>query len=289
MTGGQPSTTADRAALLRAAHHLLDVPPILADALAIRLIDPAARAAFEADPSALQTPLLRALRCAVAIRSRWAEDRLGEALARGVRQYVILGAGLDSFAYRNPFPPSVLHVYEVDHPSTQARKRERLRAAGIAMPAALTFVPIDFERESIEAALAAHGFAAKTPAFVSWLGVTVYLRRDAVMRTLAWAASLAAGSEIVFSYDAPRPGRGSAAWSALAARAAAVGEPWITVFEPDALARDVRGLGFAEVVDFGPDEAWARYCRDRPDGLRPGGSAHLMSARTGGQGGTVRP
>jgi methyltransferase (TIGR00027 family) len=275
----RPSATADGAALLRVAHQVLDVPPIFEDTLAARLIAPDADAALRTNPAAFQTPALRALRAGVAIRSRYAEDRLAEAVRRGARQYVILGAGLDSFAYRSRFPPSALHVFEVDHPSTQARKRERLRASDVALPVALTFVPVDFEHQTIADALARHGFDPRTPTFVSWLGVTIYLQRDAVLRTLAWAASLAAGSEIVFTYSAPRE-RPPAAWSALAARAGGLGEPWITFFEPDALARELRQLGFAEVVDFGPDEAFARYCRERSDGLRPGGSGHLMSART---------
>ena len=282
----RPSATADGAALLRAVHQLLDVPPIFEDPLAARLIAPDTAARLH-DPATFQTPAVRALRASVAIRSRFAEDRLAAAVHRGVPQYVLLGAGLDSFAYRNPFEPSALHVFEVDHPSTQARKRERLRAAGIAPPATLTFVPVDFERRTLAESLARHGFDREVPAFVSWLGVTIYLQREAVLRTLAWAASLAAGSEIVFTYSAPRD-RPPAAWLALKTRADGLGEPWITFFEPDALAGELRRLGFAELLDLGPDDAFARYCRGRADGLRPGGSGHLMSARTGGRDGTVR-
>lgn len=272
----RPSATADAAALLRAAHQVLDSPLIFADALAERLLDPAMAERIESDTSSLQIPALRALRASVAIRSRYAEDRLAQAAAQGVAQFVILGAGLDSFAYRNPFP--ALHVFELDHPGTQARKRDRLRAAGIAQPAGLTFVPIDFERRAIAATLAEHAFDARAPAFVSWLGVTIYLQRDAVLRTLAWAASLTAGSEIVFTYSAPRD-RPPATWSALAARAAVHGEPWITFFEPDELAAELRRLGFEDLEDLGPEDAVARYCRGRADGFRPGGSGRLMSAR----------
>ena len=286
MEGDRPSATADGAALLRAAHQVLDMPPIFVDPLAARLIEPEAAARLQ-DPASFQTPALRALRASVAIRSRYAEDRLADAVRRGVHQYVLLGAGLDSFAYRNPFEPSALRVFELDHPSTQARKQARLRAAGVAAPATLTFVPVDFERQTIAEALAQHGFDAGAPAFVSWLGVTIYLQRDAVLRTLAWAAGLAPGSEIVFTYSAPRD-RPPAAWTALKTRADGLGEPWITFFEPDALAGELRRLGFAELTDLGPEDAYVRYCRGRSDGLRPGGSGHLMSARTGGDDGTVR-
>lgn len=283
MRDDQPSKTAERAAVLRAAHQLLDAPPILDDRLAERLIPPDAAAALHANLESLNTPVLRALRASVALRSRYAEDRLRDAVARGVSQYVLLGAGLDSFAYRNPFPPSVLRVYEVDHPETQAWKRARLAAAGIAEPAGCHFVGVDFERETIAEAVARGGFDARARTFVSWLGVTVYLGQDAVRRTLAWAASLPAGSEIVFSYATPNRTAGPSGMSILAGRAAALGEPWVTFFEPDALVHELAALGFTDIEDFGPEQAFARYFRQRPDGLMTGRSGHLMRARTGGQ------
>jgi len=143
-----------------------------------------------------------------------------------VRQYVILGAGLDSFAYRNPFPSAALHVYEIDHPDTQNWKRQRLRDAGIELSQSLTFIPVDFERHTLADAMATGGFDSSQPAFVSWLGVSAYLTREAVMNTLAYVASLAPGSEIVFSYVVPlaslsEPAR--AARSNLAAYVAAGG------------------------------------------------------------------
>jgi len=279
METDRPSTTAERAARLRAAHQLLDRPPVLDDPVAVRLLEPDALAALRADPAPLQTPALRALRAGIALRSRYAEDCLAEAVAHGTRQYVVLGAGLDSYAYRSPAPG--VRVFEVDHPETQRWKRERLRAARIAVPAALTFVPVDFERDALPAALAAAGFDAGAPAFVSWLGVTIYLTRDAVLGTLGWVASLAPGSEIVFTYVVPpaslTAGR-RAAIGILADHAAALGEPWQTYFEPAELAAELHRLGFRHVEDVGPDEAFARYFRDRRDGLRPGSASHLARA-----------
>jgi methyltransferase (TIGR00027 family) len=285
MEHDRPSSTADGAALMRAVHRLLDRPPILDDPLAALLIGPERKTALQGDPSVLDTPELRRLRASIAIRSRYAEDCLADAVARGTRQYVILGAGLDSFAYRNAFAADGLHVYEVDHPNTQAWKRERLAAAGVELPASLTFVAIDFERETIPEAMRRSGFDAGAATFVSWLGVTVYLAREAVLRTLAWVASLGAGSEIVFSYvTTPALDRGGAApvLSSVAARAASHGEPWVTFFDPPDLVRELEQLGFAELEDFGAAQAVARYYGGRRDGPGPGGLGHLMRARTAG-------
>jgi methyltransferase (TIGR00027 family) len=279
---GRASATADGAALLRAAHQLLDEPRILDDPVALPLLGPDAAAVVRAGREALETPARRRLRAAIVLRSRYAEDCLREAVAHGVRQYVILGAGLDTFAYRNPYPADALHVWEVDHPDTQAHKRERLLWAGIALPPTLTFVPVDLEHEPLALALARAGFDSARPTFVSWLGATVYLTREAVRATLAWAAGLAPGSEVVFSYVVAPAGLGAAeraALGALARRTAEAGEPWRTFFEPAALARALARLGFSNIEDIGPAQGFARYFRGRRDGLRPGGAAHLVRVR----------
>jgi methyltransferase (TIGR00027 family) len=198
-----------------------------------------------------------------------------------VRQYVILGAGLDTFPYRNPFPASTFRHIEVDHPATQSWKRARLREAGIAVPDSLTFAPVDFERQTLLEGLRLAGFQPKEPAFFSLLGVVIYLTKDALRETLTTIASLASGSEIVFDYSIPssalsdqeRSGR-----EILAQRAAAIGEPWITYFEPDLLKDKLLRLGFRRVGDFGPDEANERYFKDRADGLRVSGGSRLMKA-----------
>ena len=282
MEPGRPSVTAERAALLRAVHQRWDRPLVFDDPLAARLLDDTARAALE-DPAPFETPALRGLRASIAARSRYAEDCLLEDVRRGTRQYVILGAGLDSFAYRAPAEAAAVRVFEVDHPATQAWKRQRLADAGIATPALVVYVPIDFEHETIAAALARAGFDAAAPAFVSWLGVTVYLTRDAVLDTLGWAAGLAPGSTIVFTYGVPTsslPPRAGAALAAMAARAAAAGEPWQTYFEPPEMAAELARLGFGRVEDVGPRESTGRYFRERSDDLRPGHSGHLVRAST---------
>jgi methyltransferase (TIGR00027 family) len=257
--------------MLRAAHQRFDHPRVLDDPLALRIVGAEAAAALRTEPPRLATPQLRALRAFVAVRSRYAEDELAAALPRGVRQYVILGAGLDTFAYRNPH--AGLRVFEVDHPATQAWKRACLDEAGIAVPSALTFAPVDFEHETLADGLGRAGFDTAVPTFFSWLGVTVYLTREAVMETLRFVASTAAGGEIVLSYVVSE--------SALADRTAELGEPWLTFFDPPSLARDLGALGFVDVEDVGAEEANRRYFAHRTDGLRVAGHGHLMKARVG--------
>ena len=140
-----PSGTAQRVAMRRAAHQLLDDPKVFDDPVALRIIDKESASALQADPHQFEaTPLSPYLRAFVAARSRYAEDELALGVQRGVSQYVILGAGLDTFAYRNPYPEGVLRVFEVDHPATQTWKRARLEEMGIALPGDVTFAPVDF-------------------------------------------------------------------------------------------------------------------------------------------------
>ena len=169
MRENEPSRTALAVAAYRAAHQTADGAGIFADPLARIMLGPdadAVMARFEA-----ADPARRRMRLFVAARSRFAEDRLALAVARGVRQAVVLGAGLDTFALRNPHREQGLRVIEIDHPATQAWKRKRLAQAGIGVPAEVTFAPVDLEREDLAAALVAAGFEMERPAFFHWLGV----------------------------------------------------------------------------------------------------------------------
>jgi methyltransferase (TIGR00027 family) len=275
---GRPSRTAQSTANLRAAHQLVDQPRIFDDPLALRIIGAQAEAAVRANAG--RGPLA-SFRPFVAVRSRYAEDELARAVQRGVRQYVVLGAGLDTFAYRNAYPASRLHVFEVDHPATQAWKRACLQNAGIGVPESLTFAAIDFETQTLADGLRQAGFTADEPAFFSMLGVVVYLTRDAAMGTLKFVASLPSGTEIVLDY-AISPSALSEGdrnrHDDVARRAAERGEPWLTYFEPSALTRDLRGIGFTRVEDLGPDEIHDRYFKGRADGLRLNGVARLLKA-----------
>jgi methyltransferase (TIGR00027 family) len=248
---------------------------VFADPLAVPVLGAAPAEVFGDE---IDLPRTRGMRFLIAARSRFAEESLAAAVGRGVRQYVLLGAGLDTFAHRNPFADAGLRVFEVDHPATQGWKRTRLAEAGLTPPASLTFAPVDFERQTLAGGLAAAGFDAARPAFFAWLGVVIYLTREAVIETLRLIASLPAGSEVVFDYGVPRtasPPEQRAYDARREARLAARGEPWITRFAPLEIAAELKRLGFDELEDLGPAEMARRYLGvDRPDG--PG--AHLMRA-----------
>jgi len=280
----RPSRTAQRVAMSRAAHQLLDDPRVLDDTLALLIIGAEDAAQLRSDPRRLAARFARHLRAFVVARSRVAEDELAAAMRRGVHQYVILGAGLDTFAYRSPHAHTALRIFEVDHPATQAWKRGRLEAADIGVPPSLTFVPIDFETQSLGSRLCEAGLRAEEPAFFSWLGVTMYLTRPVVMSTLRYVAEgLARGSGIVFDYAAPPaslslPRR--LVYRALMRRVAALGEPFRSFFAPQALSAELAALGFTHIENLGAAELNARYFKNRADRLRVAGPARIMSART---------
>ena len=257
------SRTALGVAALRAAHRLLDAEPwILDDPIAARLLG-SSEASHLLGEGRLQHPLARALRSHVLLRSRVAEERLEAACAVGLRQCVILGAGLDTFAYRQPDWASALRIFEVDHPASQEAKRGRVRAAGLADPPNLIHAPMDFERTSLEEGLRDAGFDASRPAFFSWLGVTMYLTLPAVEAVFRFVGALPGGSRMVLTFAQPEDG----ATSNLADLAASVGEPWITRFTPDELAAALLRAGFSAADILAPEEARDRFFRDRADGL----------------------
>lgn len=274
MQAGQPSLTAQRAAAYRALHQTLDDGRVFKDPLAPIILGDDPGQVLGGDP---QSPARLGMRWFIAARSRFAEDSLAAAVRRGVRQYVVLGAGLDTFACRNPHAGEGLTVFEVDYPATQDWKRARLTEAGLQPAAGAVFAPVDFERQTLAEGLSAAGFDSSQPAFFSWLGVTPYLTREAIFQTLGFIAGLPR-SEVVFDHGEPPSAYQGAAAEAREARAkgvAAMGEPWITHFEPAALRQDLLGLGFAEVEDLGPPEIGPRYF-DRPG--RPGPGAHVVRA-----------
>ncbi|PYM09006.1 MAG: SAM-dependent methyltransferase [Candidatus Rokuibacteriota bacterium] len=282
MKSDRPSATAHRVAMRRAAHQILDRPRVLDDPIALRIVGPRAEAAIRADPRRYQSRLGRLLRSFLVARSRVAEDALATAVAAGVRQYVVLGAGLDTFAYRNPYPAESLRVFEVDHPATQAWKRELLDRAGIPAPASLTFVPVDFETQALSERLRESGFRTEAPTFFSWLGVTMYLTRETVMATLAFVAGGPPGCGITFDYLIPPaslPLLRRIGFLLLAHRLKAAGEPWRTWFDPTVLARDLRELGFTQLEDLDAATLDARYF-DGGEGPLGGRSvAHVMTAK----------
>jgi methyltransferase (TIGR00027 family) len=278
-----PSRTAHAVAVSRAAHQILDLPRVFEDPVALTLLGPQAVAEIRAGQARHDRRYARYLRGFLVARSRLAEDALSEAIARGVRQYVLLGAGLDTFAHRNPHQAAGMRVFEVDHPATQEWKRHLISQARLKSPQSLVYVPVDFERDSLAERLASNGFHANEPAFFSWLGVTMYLSPEAVQETLRFVAqSQVSRSGIVFDYlTLPRPWdllrRG--VMKAMMRRVATEGEPWRTFFEPRQLHGVLLRLGFATVRDFGPAEINARLFENAGARLRVGGVGRLVLAR----------
>ena len=300
-----PSQTALAAALMRALHTRFDRPQLIDDPWADRLVSDAERAALcrrilaDADPDARarlqalasdQALLAAALRRhptygGVILRSRYAEDALAAAVARGVRQYVLVGAGFDSFCVRQPPFARALTIFEVDQPASQALKRRRLAEAGVEVPDNVRFVVADLSRESLAAVLANAGFSRATPAFLSWLGVTIYLPRAANLATLRGIATASApDSELVFTYIDQRvlDGR-SPTMERMRARRAQLGEPWVSGFDPSTLATTLAELGLVLCEDLVGRELTARYCAGRSDGLSAGIAGHVARARVAGR------
>jgi methyltransferase (TIGR00027 family) len=265
MEPGRASRTALRVALRRAVHQVLDKPCVLCDPIAIPLLG----AQFSFDPARESHPIARAFRAFMATRSRYAEDHLAASVAAGVAQYVLLGAGLDTFAYRNPH--SHLRVFEVDFPATQHWKRTLTAEAHIAEPANLTFVPLDFEHMTLANGLAAAGFDTTRPAFFAWLGVVPYLTLEAFRSTLETIAALPPGTGVSFDYGLSRESLSflrRLAFDALARRVAAAGEPFKLFFTPDLLESELRRAGFHRIEQRDADALNAMYFANRSDGLK---------------------
>ncbi|AXA90817.1 SAM-dependent methyltransferase [Massilia sp. YMA4] len=266
-------------AALRALHQLMDEPRIFDDPLALRILGEAGRAEVLRMQAQAADPLSKALRTALAVRSRFAEDEWAGAWQRGVRQHVLLGAGLDTWAYRQPDIGS--RIFEVDLPGAQQAKRAALRAAGIEASETVRYVTADFEQDQLDAGLAHAGFDRAAPAFFSWLGVTPYLEDAAVFRTLDFVSRCAPGSAVVFDYIvepsllAPLERMGL---EMLGAKLAEEGEPLKTFFDPVRLEERLRQRGYRTVANIGPEQLAERYLKHRADGAQAGNVTRLMYA-----------
>jgi methyltransferase (TIGR00027 family) len=275
MQSGRPSLTALGAAMYRAVHQTLEGGAIFADPFALQVLDDQARDGLAAMAN---DPAHRPMRLFIAARSRFSEETMAACVARGTRQVVVLGAGLDTFSLRNPH--AGVTIFEVDYPATQAWKRERFAQAGVTLPPSLTFAPIDFERQSLAEGLAAAGFRNDQPAYFQWLGVMPYLTHDAIVSTLDFIAGIP-GSEVVFDYGEPfenYPPAMRANLIAIAERAAAIGEPWLSQFDPPDMAALLRARHFAEFEDVARAELAARYYGALGEGLLAGPGPHVVRA-----------
>jgi len=276
MRDGGASRTALGAAIHRANHQRMEGGFLLRDPLAERIV------AGEADQNALleeDDTDRRGLRLFIAARSRFSEDKVAQAFAeRGIRQVVVLGAGLDTLAYRHPLG-AALRVFEVDHPATQAWKRARLDAAEIAIPPDMAFVPVDFETQRLRPQLEAHGFDPALPAFFMILGVIGYLSPAAIDELLATLSAFP-GCELTWDYSEPPEGLGpeqQRLHAALVARTAAVGEFYDTLFAPDRMATMLHRAGFDVAEDLDVYDLLARYIGE--------GAVAPARAAAGGRGG----
>ena len=276
MKPNEPSRTALMIARQRAAHQLLDHGSILSDPFATKILREEEKDVLQ---FATKHPLASIGRLFTAARSRIAEDALSGAVERGVRQIVILGAGLDTFALRNPHHG--LEIYEVDHPATQAAKLERLAEAEIALPPWLILVPVDFERDNLEKELTAAGFQQISPAFFTWLGVVPYLTQDAIDRTLDYMSSIQ-NSEVVFDYMEPPEAFSEELRQIERARAEQLeklGERSDTRFEPAGMAAILRSHGFRDLEDISFQQIASRFGHSI-QGLAPGHAGlHVVHAR----------
>jgi methyltransferase (TIGR00027 family) len=274
------SRTAFTAAAARAAHLLVDAEPtVFSDTLAAALLGERAEELLAYHHLHGTHPVLAGARAQAVCRSRFTEDRLLRPNS-GIDQYVILGAGLDSFAYRSA--SARFRVFEVDRPATQAAKRELLDGAGVAVPASVTFVPVDFEADPLRERLVRSGLDPVRPVFVSWLGVTMYLTRKAILATLTDLGGLAPGSEIVTDHLLPpelRDAAGNGYAEAVAPVAAEQGEPWRTFLSPTAMAALLREAGFEVVEQVGQRESVDARLWNRTDALRPAALSALVHAR----------
>ena len=282
MHGIEPSRTAMRVAIRRAAHQMFDSPKVLDDPLALTIIGAEAAARLGEAPRDSRRTTSRSIRAFMAVRSRFAEDELARAVARGTRQYVVLGAGLDTFACRNPHAATGLRVFEVDYPATQAWKQGRLAAAHVAIPPSLVLVPLDFERQRLADGLQAAGFDPHAPAFFSWLGVTMYLTEEAIASTLQFVASMPSGGGIAFDYAVPRTSLGLIRTPGARRAHATRGRcrrAVSTFIDPHDLPARLAAFGFHGIQDLDRVALNARYFANRADGLRiEGDLAHLASA-----------
>lgn len=277
-----PDSTAARVALWRALHLEIDAPPhVLEDRIGLTLLapDPGWQQRGDMDPQ-----FTRPFRASIVARARFIEDLVIEQAGLGLRQYVILGAGLDSFAQRRPDVASRMTVFEVDQPTPQAWKRQRLTALGFGLPDWLRFVPVDFEaRESWRDALVAAGFDTSQPAIVVSTGVSMYLTREANAATLRQVAGLAPGSMLAMTFLLPlemaaaevRPGLEMAEKGARAS-----GTPFLSFFTPPEILALARENGFGDARHISATELTQRYFSDRADGLRPPSNAEELLVAT---------
>ncbi len=302
MDENSASRTALSTSLMRAIHTRRDPKPLIRDPWgdllvpaaareriyndALAQMDAAARTQAMRHPDSIVDDFLARSRpyANVIARSKFTEDALATAVTAGVGQYVLLGAGFDSFVLRRPPFAAALQIYEIDHPATQRFKLERIQACGFELPQAAHFIEADLGEETVQSALGKSDFRSDQKAFFSWLGVTMYLSREANLATFrSVAASAPAGSQLAFTYldqrafDTPSPG-----FERMLSRLTTIGEPFLSGFYPETLARDLADCGLELVEDLGDTAIAARYGQiGEASALSTPGHSHIALARAG--------
>lgn len=271
----KPSSQA--VAVWRAVHQLLESPAIFNDPIALRILGDVKTDIMNKLES-YKDPLSTAMRVAIAVRSRFAEDEREKTLRAGAYQYVILGAGLDTYAYRSK--NKIERVFEVDLPSTQAMKISRLQQEAIHSTCAVNYIACDFEADALEKSLSAAGFDKNQKTFFSWLGVVPYLDAEAIEQTLKFIRSCAHGSALVFDYMVdPRnlSELEKITITILSAQLASGGEPLKSFFDPQVLSKKLADSGFTKIEDISPEYLNERYLAAREDGLRVGNVTRMFN------------
>jgi methyltransferase (TIGR00027 family) len=275
----RPSRTALGVAVRRACHQIHDSSPLVFDdPIAVPILGDTYRQAIEDSAASINDRSSLAMRAWLVARNRYAEEKLAEAVARGVQQYVLLGAGLDTFAHRNPYPD--LKIFEVDHPATQMWKRNLLVSSKLLTPKKLYYVPVDFERQSLLSQLEASSLDFSAPTVFAWLGVVLYLTRSAFRSTIEVIAAFPEGSGVIFDYALPRHALAEhelEARDSLSARVASIGEPFQLFFTPEEIAGELSKFSVLEDLD--ATSLNNRYFVNRTDQLSLlGRSANIISA-----------
>jgi methyltransferase (TIGR00027 family) len=270
MLPGQASQTLSVASIMRARHQLFDAPLIFDDPVVLKLVPEAEDPDVLKDLGDSTGPMARSLRSMLAVRSRFAEDRLAEAVTRGIRQYVIFGAGLDTFPWRQPNFAKNLQIFAADHPASLVQTNRIFRERGFIRPPNLVRVPLDFEQRHIGEQLAACDFDRNAASFCSALGVLLYLEDEIVDDVLRFITSLQPSSEIVFSFFPPDDeldGLDLEIARRIGAKFAAIGEPWKSRVGPRAMVKRLSALGFGEILHLSPELAQVQYFSARSDKL----------------------
>ncbi len=281
MKPGERSVMAEGTALFRAVHQLIDDDPkILLDPLALAVLGTDAKD-IRADLERRSRDYLKQMRTLTVMRSRYTEDELTASVKRGVTQYVVLGAGLDTSPYRSGHTARQLKTFEIDHPETQRWKLDCLRQGGIQIPDNVTHVAIDFEQESLADGLERNGFDRNQPTFFSWLGVMYYLQRESALATFRYIAGLPSGSQVVLDFmldDASLDEAKRESVRKASEYVASIGEPWLTRYSAAELEAVLRKIGFSQVNYFSNELATERYLKGRSDGLSLDPLIQMMGA-----------